>query len=42
MTDKARHPHRGRRAPQGHLSNWVLALVAGGMTAFTLLFKHLI
>jgi hypothetical protein len=42
MTDKARHPQRGRRTPQGHLSNWVLALVAGGMAAFALLVKHLI
>lgn len=42
MTDKSRHPQRGRRAPQGHLSNWVLALVAGGTTAFALLMQHLI
>jgi hypothetical protein len=42
MSDKTRHLHRGGRAPQGHLSNWALALVVGGLTAFALFLQRLL
>jgi hypothetical protein len=42
MLDKARQRTRQRRAPPGQLSNWVLALVAGGTTALALILQRLV